>query len=472
GGIGFINTSEDIDNVVRRLSMIDINTFKRPFPCFSLAVYLAHMNLDPNSLTLSQNNTLMAGNTAIPMDRQNQTLIDFWGSAATYSTYSYVDILEGKIPAEKLAGKIMLVGPTSAAERDVKYTPFTRGNMVLSGALPVPGVEVHASAIGTYLTNGYFNRAPSVVNLAILLGIGLLSGLAVYRANNPWQGLLYILVLTAAVSALAYLSWNYQHYWINLVSPIALTALIYTAATTENLVTTELERRRTRAAFARYVSPDVVSELLQNKEGISLGGARMNLTILFSDIRGFTTFSEHKEPEYIVHRLNEYFTEMTSVIFKHGGTLDKFLGDGIMAFYGAPIQCEDHADRALKTATEMMERLAVLNQRWKDQGEPTIDIGVGINTGPVVVGNVGSSERMDYTIIGEDVNLAARLESMNKEYRTKILLSDRTIKYIVDPQLKEKTEYLASANVRGMAEPVGIYTIKGFRNKTGEDDNK
>lgn len=462
-GIGFINTPEDLDNVVRRLSVVDVNFFKKPFPCFSLAVLLAERGLNPNHLKLSGGSTLAAGDMMVPLDKKNQVLIDYWGPAGTFKTYSYADVLEGRVSRDELAGKIVLVGPTSAAEQDVKYTPFSRGNMVLAGALPSPGVEVHASAIGTYLAGSYYKRAPLPLNLTFLLLVGTLAAAAVYRAGNPWRGLLYLLaVMTAAILAV-FLAWYYGHYWINLVSPLGLAMLVYSGITAENLVRTEMERRRTRALFARYVPPAVVEEVLRHQTDIVLGGARMDLTVLFSDIRGFTSFSENRQPEYIVQRLNEYFTEMTAVIFKHGGTLDKYLGDGMMAFFGAPVRYEDHADRALAAAVEMVRRLEELNKGWREKGEPTMDIGIGINSGPVVVGNVGSPDRMDYTIIGEDVNLASRLESMNKEYNTRIIISDRSFRHIVNKEgLPGELKYLGETNVRGMVVPVGVFTLEAY----------
>lgn len=466
-GIGFINTPEDLDGVVRRLSVADVNYFKRPFPCFSLAVLMAGRGLNPNQLKFTGESTLSAGDMPVPLDKKNQALIDFWGPAGAFKTYSYVDVLEGRVGRAELAGKIVLVGPTSATEQDLKYTPFTRGNMVLTGALPSPGVEVHASAIGTYLTGGFYQRAPFSINLAFLLLLGSLSAVAVSRAGNPWRGLLYLLALIAAAALAVYWAWYYKHYWINLVSPLGLAMLVYTGITAENLVRTELERRRTRALFARYVPPAVVADLLQHQEDIVLGGVRVELTVLFSDVRGFTSFSEDKTPEYVVTRLNEYFTEMTAVIFKYGGTLDKYLGDGMMVFFGAPIHYEDHADRAMAASLEMLERLAELNKRWLEQGGPTFDIGVGINSGPVVVGNVGSPERMDYTIMGGDVNLAARLESMNKEYKTKIIFSDRTLKYLKrKEELPGGIKFLGEASVRGMVEAVGIYTVEAENSGT------
>ncbi|OPY59599.1 MAG: Adenylate cyclase 1 [Pelotomaculum sp. PtaU1.Bin035] len=460
-GVGFANVPEDIDSVIRSVTSVDVNYYGRPFPCLSLAALLAEKGLNPNSLKFAENSSLAAGDLLIPVDSKNRVLIDFWGPAATFQTYSYTDVLNGRVSPDKLAGKAVFIGYTSASEHDYVSTPFTRGNMVLGGALPTPGVELHASAMATYLTGGFYKRAPLSLNLVFLLLIGALSMLFVGRAGGPMRGLLYLLAIMAAACLGVFLSWHYGRYWVNLASPLGMAMLVYTGMTAENLVRTEMERRRTRALFARYVPPAVVSDLLQHPEDIVLGGMRVELTIFFSDVRGFTSFSEDKTPEYVVQRLNEYFTEMNAIIFKHGGTLDKYMGDGIMAFFGAPIQYDDHADRALAASLEMLERLKELNIKWEEQGEPLFNIGIGINSGPVVVGNVGSPERMDYTIMGGEVNLASRLESMNKEYKTNIILSDRALKYLRRKEkLPGEITLLGETSVRGMVEKVLIYTIR------------
>jgi len=460
-GIGFINTSEDLDNVVRRLTIIDVNYFKKPFPCFSLAVMLADRGMTPNNLKLIGNSNLTAGDIFIPLDKKNQVMIDFWGPAGAIKTYSYVDVLKERINPSELAGKIVLIGTTSATERDIKVTPYTRGNMVMTDSLPSPGVEIHASAIATYLSGGYYKRAPLSFNLFFLLLVGALSVMVLSKTQNTWRGLLYLVVLMFNTALITFLAWYYGHNWINLASPIGLILLMYTGVTAENLIHTELERRRTRLLFSRYVPPAVVEDLLKNSGDIVLGGIKREVTIIFSDIRGFTSFSESKPPEYIINMLNEYFTEMTEVIFKYGGTLDKYIGDGMMVFFGAPIHYDDHADRALLASIEMIKRLEELNERWKAKGQPAIDIGVGINSGPVVVGNVGCTTRMDYTIIGEDVNLASRLESMNKEYKSRVILSDRVIKYLQKKErFKDELLHLGAANVRGLTAPIDIYTVK------------
>jgi adenylate cyclase len=212
--------------------------------------------------------------------------------------------------------------------------------------------------------------------------------------------------------------------------------------------------------FGRYVSPAVMEELLKNPDLAALGGQRRDVTILFADIRGFTSYSENKQPEEVVARLNSYLDEMTGVVFRHGGTLDKFLGDGLMAIFGAPLPLENHAVRAVACALDMQRAVSRLNDEWMSNGQKPLAIGIGINSGSVLVGNVGSQERMDYTVIGEDVNLASRLESLNKEYGTEIIISGRTRKMLVEADTAGIILHdLGNVPVRGLAIQVQIYSV-------------
>ena len=462
-GIGFVNTPEDPDGVVRSVVLQDTNTFGRPFPAFGLAVWLAEEGLSPDALALRPapggRFDLEAGGRVVPLDAKNRLLLDFWGPGGTFATYSCADVLAGRVDPAEFAGKTVLVGVTTAAGHDYKSTPFARGNLVLSGALPSPGVEIHASALATLHEKSWYTQAPAYANAAFLVLAGILAAAAARCRRGPYAGAALTLAVMAAAALAAYLAWSGLHLWLNVAGPLAAAVLCYTGTTAEELVRTELERRKTRALFSRYVPKDVVEEILKRPEEVQLGGARAEVTVLFSDVRGFTSFSEDKPPEYVVGRLNEYFTVMTAVIFRHGGTLDKYLGDGLMAFFGAPVPCDDHADRALAAALDMLDELAALNDRWRAAGEPAFDIGIGINSGPVVVGNVGSPERMDYTIMGGEVNLASRLEGLNKQYGTSVIFSERTLVYVRRPQNLPPVVFLGRAAVRGLAAPVGIYTF-------------
>ncbi len=217
--------------------------------------------------------------------------------------------------------------------------------------------------------------------------------------------------------------------------------------------------------FGQYVSKDVYDQLVANPSLARLGGNRREMTVLFSDIRGFTAVSEHAQPEAIVGMLNEYFTRMVEIVFAHHGTLDKFVGDMVMALFGAPLDDPRHADHAVEAALDMVDALAVLNARWQAEGRPALDIGIGINTGPMIAGNIGSNAIMSYTVIGDAVNLGSRLESLNKQYGTRIIISEATRK-----QLSCACEIrpLGDVVVKGKTEPVAIFQVVGRARVTQE----
>ena len=459
-GVGFINMNTDLDNTVRRV-MPAVEYGKYVAPGFGLSIALLSQGLDPNKLTFSEGPlSLKGGGLSLPLDKQKPYhLINFWGAQGSFKTYSYADVVGGLYGPETFRDKIVLIGPTSPFFHDYFNIPYTRSNMILQNTLPSPGVEIHAAAINTYLNGLHFTRAGWQVNLLILLLAGIISYLTTHK-RGPWVGLGGFLANVAVLAGSVYLAWLHQRYWINLAGPLVLVVFTYIGITTENFVREQLEKKRTRTIFGRYVSPQVVDQLLDRPEMMGLGGKRENLTLLFSDIRGFTSFSDRRPPEEVVAKLNQYLTEMTTIIFKNGGTLDKYIGDGIMAFFGAPIPQPDHAERAVKTALEMLEGLEKLNQTWAEQGEVTLGIGVGLSTGPVVVGNIGSPERMDYTVIGEDVNLAARLEGMNKEFKTRVILSGRTYSQLNLGAFADCAfSRLGEVPVRGFEQPVEIYTV-------------
>jgi adenylate cyclase len=460
-GIGFINMPEDTDGVIRSITAVDTNAFIKPYPSLSIAAVLAYDGLNPNALSFAEPGVLLAGSRKLPLERSNnQMLLNYWGGANTFRTFSYADILAGKYPAADFKDKIVLVGNTSPLVQDDFRTPFSSSNLVLTGKLPTPGVEVHANAVKTILDGVPYQRAAKRINLLLLFLAGLFTaGILTWR--GPWKGLFMLLVLTAAFSLIVYLLWLKYHLWLNLAAPGTMILLLYTSMTLQSFTAAEMERRRTRAMFGRYVSPAVMEELMKNPDLASLGGQRREVTVLFADIRGFTSYSENKPPEEVVSRLNAYLDEMTVVIFRHGGTLDKYLGDGLMAVFGVPLVLDRHAAKAVSCALEMQRAVDKLNEKWQAEGQPPLQIGIGINSGSVLVGNVGSQERMDYTVIGEDVNLASRLESLNKEYGTDIIISGQTRDLLTGEAPEEMVLHdLGLVQVRGLEKSVQIYSVQ------------
>ena len=458
-GLGFVNTPTDPDGVVRHVTAIDTNTFQIPFPSLGLAVALAALDINPTQLKLEPG-ALSAGDKVIPLNGAQQSLPGFWGPQGTFKTYGYAGVLNGEVPPTAFKDKIVLIGPTASIEKDSYPTPYTTSNLVLSGALPTPGVEIHASVVQSFLDGRWYKRVHPAANTAFLLLSGLLTAIVISR-RGPWLGLAGALAVAIATAATAYGLWARAQLWLNVAAPLVLVFLTYASITAAEFVQSELGRRKIRNMFGRYVSNSVVEELMRDADHVALGRQRRTLTIMFCDIRGFTAYSENKPPEEVVSRLNEYLTAMTKIILRHGGTLDKYLGDGLMAFFGAPVYYPDHINRAVQTAIEIQKAIDKLNREWTARNEPPLKIGIGINSGSALVGNVGSPDRMDYTLIGEDVNLASRVEGLTKTYGKYIVISERTIKMAEKENIKLgwEPEYLGHAEVKGFTNTVGVYTI-------------
>jgi adenylate cyclase len=257
--------------------------------------------------------------------------------------------------------------------------------------------------------------------------------------------------------------------WLNLIYPVLTMMTIYLAITVYRYITEEKEKKKIRGAFQYYLTASVINEMLKDPTKLKLGGDKKDLTVLFSDIRGFTTVSEKLTPEELVHLLNEYLTAMTDIVFKYDGLLDKYMGDAIMAVYGAPLDQPDHALRACRTALDMLAGLKELQKKWAEEGRPVLHIGIGINSGDMVVGNMGSQMRFDYTVMGDSVNLGSRLEGINKEYGTSIIISEFTYNAVKDTLLCRE---LDSVRVKGQKLPVRIYELLGDQKDAGTDETE
>jgi adenylate cyclase len=263
----------------------------------------------------------------------------------------------------------------------------------------------------------------------------------------------------AGVTGVGYYTFRFQKIWLNMTFPVTFIVLNYLAITAYKYLTVNKKRKEIKNAFQHYVAPTVVDHMLETVDQLHLGGERKQLTALFSDIRGFTSISEKMSPEELVRFLNEYLSAMTKIVLHYQGTVDKYMGDAIMAFYGAPLEQPDHAFRACKSAVDMIVRLKELRKGWESRGLPPMNIGIGINSGEMSVGNMGSEERFDYTIMGDNVNLASRLEGINKQYGTNIVISQFTYELVQDNSFIIRE--LDSVRVKGKQEPVTIYELMG-----------
>lgn len=452
---GYYNIFPDIDGTVRWIPLV-IQYQDRFYPALSLEAVRSYVGNLPLRLRVADHGieTIQLGPVSIPTDEMGRMLINFRGGPQTFPHYSVADIIAGRTPADAFRDRIVFVGSTAIGVYDLRVTPFSN---------VYPGLEVHANVVDNILRQSFLFRpewARFFDLLAILL-VGLATGLVLPRIRAAFS-LLLILVLFVGYWLVSQVLFVRHGMWLNVVYPLLTMVIVYTAVTLYRYIVEEREKRKIRSAFSFYVTPSVVNEMLKNPDKLKLGGDKKELSVLFSDIRGFTSLAEEMEPETLVSLLNEYLTEMTDVVFEFEGLLDKYIGDAIMAVFGAPLEQSDHPLRACRTALKMLDRLAKVQQRWEAEGTPRLDIGIGINTGPMVVGNMGSDRRFDYTVMGDSVNLASRLEGINKEYGTQVVISEFTYNWVKDDFFCRE---LDAVRVKGRARPAKIYELLAFRSE-------
>jgi len=390
----------------------------------------------------------------VPLNNRNQLLINYAGPSGTYlHTYSAAFIPLGDYSPELFRDKIVIIGSTSPTLQDYYPTPF-------SPTTPTPGVEIVANTVATILQGNYLTKAPPWATI-VLIVIAAIA--AWFISKNPRPTLAMVLLMGGLIvyyflqfGIFVQLRWEFA-----VITPAATLALGVIIPTLDQAVSQEREKRRVRSIFSRFISPEMVSQLIEAQNFDSLN-KRTELTILFSDIRSFTTISEKLTPEEVVLLLNPYLSAMTNIIHKHGGTVDKYEGDAIVAFFGEPIHYQDHARRAVRAALEMRQVLYDLNRQWVAEGRSDngFEVGIGLNTGQVFVGLLGSEQRMNYTIIGDNANLAARLQDQTKEFGWPILFSESTYQQVKD---EFNAEFADSRLVKGKTEPVKIYKLLGAK---------
>jgi adenylate cyclase len=383
-------------------------------------------------------------------DAIGRMMIDYQGGAETYPYVSIADVVKHKFSPGTFKGKIVLVGASATGIGDLRSTPF--------GGINYPGVEIHANVIDNILNQHFMVRGANQVAVDILLillfGVPLGLWLALAQPRSMLFGLLLLVPFGFGVWFAFLHGW-----WLNFILPSGtLIANVGFVAMYRALVE-EKEKRRVRGAFQQYLSPEVIRRLLENPDLVK--PRKTEITVMFSDVRGFTTISEKLDAQELAALLNEYLTDMTKIVFDHNGTLDKYIGDAVMAFWGAPFEEAGHATQACHAALEMIARLKEMQKKWKAEGKPVLDIGVGLTTGVASVGNMGSELRYGYTALGDTVNLSSRLEGLNKEYATHILLSETTYLAVEDPLLLFRE--LDLIRVKGKLQPVTLYELVASR---------
>jgi adenylate cyclase len=344
--------------------------------------------------------------------------------------------------------KIVFVGLAASGLVDVFTTPFgtDKGNM--------PGIQLHATMADNLLSNRFLRPASRRARIATVIAAGLIVGLL--TGLLPFTPAAVATVLAAGAWTWYALASFKGGLWLNIVQPLTTMSLALFTGTAYQYFVEGREKRVVKGLFGRFVSRDVYQQLIENPELAQLGGRRRVMTVLFSDIRGFTTVTEKGQPEQLVGQLNEYFSRMVEVVFRHHGTVDKFVGDMVMALFGAPVDDPDHAEHAMAAAVEMVDVLGHLNRKWRAEGKVPFDIGIGVNSGEMIAGNIGSSSIMSYTVIGDNVNLGSRLESLNKEYRTRIIISDATRTRL---QGQYTIRALGDVTVKGKTVPIAIFEV-------------
>ena len=434
---GFVDISPESDGIFRKVNLKKYYQNKEAL-YFSLAIATYILNVKPDELN-------------IPEDKDGKMFINYQGG---YKTFTYIPFYEvykktyRKTSRTFFKDKYVIIGSSAPGLGDLKATPVS--NLL-------PGVEIQATVLNTILNRDYVTQSSFPVD-CILIITGSIITACLLSISSPLWGTLLVLSTEGIIILISFLLFINNNFLLTTVPLCTVIDTCYITIISYRLITEERQKRKLKHIFQRYVSPQVVNLIVNSSERPALGGERKKMTILFSDIRNFTPMSEKLKPEEVVNVLNEYFTSMAEVIFQHDGTIDKFMGDCIMAFWGAPIYHRDDALRAVKTALGMKKKLGELQKKWEKEGKPPVAMGIGINTGEVVVGNIGSPERMEYTTIGDEVNLASRLQSIAREGQ--IFISNSTYGEVCE---EIEAKELPPVKVKGKSEPVILYEVTGIK---------
>ena len=453
-GGGFVNVDPDPDGTVRRLPLV-VEHGGRYYMALGLALALAATGGDAGYIT--GEDTLRFGERTVPVDRRGRALLSYLGPSESFPHVSAAAVLASEAARARLRDRIVLVGYTDAA-RDKIAQPFDR---VMSG------VEVHATVVHNLLHGELLRRVEPASAIGLLAA--LCGALALLQVRRVRQRGAWVVGAGTALAIAAYLVASQillqaQGVVVPVVAPVLAAALVTAAALSVGLATEGREKARLRSAFSRYVPGSVVERILADPSRIRLGGDRRVLTVLFCDIRGFSRTAENLEPEVLSEYLNEYLTPMSNLVLDGGGMLDKYIGDAIMAVYGAPLEVPDHAARACSCALAMLRALGPINAEFTRRDLPPVAVGVGLSTGPMSVGNMGSQARFDFTVLGDAVNLGARLEALTRDYKVDILCAEETARAAGDRFVFRELDVV---RVKGRAGVGRIHQLCGERGGPG-----
>lgn len=460
---GFFNNIPDESGIIRSVPLI-ISYNEQIFPSLALETLRIALGINKIFINYDENgvNNIQLNNLTIPTDRYGRLLINFRGKEKTFKYISAVDIYNNNFKQEDIENKIALVGTSAAALMDLRATPFES---------IFPGVEVHANAIDNIITQDFLYKSSWIDGLNITL-IFLLTFLTFFTIRKVHIALTPFFIAALLITAF------YVNYYllfhvgivINSLFPIITIILSGVISLVIGYFFEIKKREEIKKKFASKVSKNVMEELLKNLDSNHLEAKNKEITIFFSDIRKFTEISETiSKPEILVEYLNQYMTPMSEIIIKNDGTIDKYIGDSIMAYWNAPFEIENHPDKAVISALEQLNYLSILNKKLTKNNQPTINIGIGITTGIATVGEIGSIGRNDYTVIGDTINLCSRLESLCKFYECRLIISQNT-----KDKLKEKYvfRYLDFVQVKGKEEPIKLWEVICLKKDYNEDKSE
>jgi len=463
---GFFNVLADPDGVVRRVPLaIPYGRSKNRaewdlYASIDVQTVRFFLDLPLEKIVLNWGETGIEGlefgqSIIVQPDEISRMMVNFQGPTRSYPYFSVADVVNKNFPPGSFKDKIVLIGATATGIGDLRTTPF--------GRLDYPGVEIHANVIDNILNQKFLIRDVDqfAVDLFFIFLFGIPLGMWLALTQPKWMAL--GLALLFPFIAMVQVSFT-RGWWLNFLVPAVTLVANNGLVALYRVLVEEREKRKVRGAFQQYLSPEVIRRLLESPELVK--PRKVEISVMFSDIRGFTTISEQLDAQELAHLLNGYLGDMTRIVFRNHGTLDKYIGDAVMAFWGAPFEEPGHAVKACRAGLSMMQRLSELQRDWHAKGLPRLDIGLGINTGIASVGNMGSDLRYGYTAMGDAVNLASRLEGLNKEYGTHIILSEYAYNSARAPDFLFRE--LDLIRVKGKLQPVTIYELVSFRDGARE----
>ena len=467
---GTVNISSDIDGFVRRYDLFQKRAKEIKLSIGTIAM-VKRYQLDLNSEDIhNYSKYFQIGSKYIPKATSRSAFINYFGPTGTFTTYDFADVIDDSTFTtnfekelntdlniyytikDSLENKIVFIGLTALEFHDMHRTPFFTGSNKL-----MPGVEIHANFIETVLRNNYLNKYPISLYFLFFFIVTLL----LFILNSlirPSISVFINFIFIIVYIWFSYFLFSTKQIFVPILEIPTVIFIIYILGLVYQYIQILRERKFIKHAFGHYIAPELVEELIKNPKNLEYGGVQKELTIIYADLVSFTSYTESHTPKETVNILREYLTEMINIITENKGTLDKFVGDEIIALFGAPVNLEDHAFYACKAALEMRQRMNELHKKWVTENKDPLEMGIGINTGFLTVGNLGSEQIFDYTAIGDNMNICARIESLTRDYNTtnNIIINNSTYEYIKD---KFKTKFIDEVTVKGKKVMIKIYEL-------------